>query len=481
MIRDNKIVLDINDDPILDYHEMPAAVSSKLEAPFMEAISRLNNNIQIKDIRARMPRNPHGQWDGSSQDPIRIGNLSMAMTRFRAKSGLLSWGKRDGSQAIEEYLESLLPQACKDANSTRDFRDLFPHEMAEMRLQNIGRFPERSRMHDDCSEARKETVQRAALAKIERLKQKFDADGSNQTSDNNAQSNAKRKRDLKEESDKDAKEGSILNSPPRRSVRKRIRTTQQEALQDLDRMEASHIRQAAKESLADLRRQYESSRVGQQTTLRYHNVNPEDYSEDDSDGLVTVDRSCSSISYAFMSGALQIEEKEEQMGTKLAEDRASHIEDNEATTCGIGEMEEDRADAELHGSTNGDEDQTGVEDETSEEEEDSDNENFLYLNPSTSEHRLLLQHLLGVTRREYYRLAQRFPPDTDPFSSYISQFGDLQTSYDSLWRESGHEGLAPLLTGVVAISATDLQWNREGVPSIPTVSRLIGVVLGTEH
>ena len=158
--QDGYVILDIENDPVMAFEEIPDTISSVIEAPFLEAFCRLNQHIKIKDIRARMLRDPteQGEWNGDGKDPIRIGNLSMKMTRFRERSGMITWGRRAGSTNIKAYLDSILPQVCKDENSIRRFRDLHKHERAAMHLSNIGKFPERGRGKKDLSDRPLSTV-----------------------------------------------------------------------------------------------------------------------------------------------------------------------------------------------------------------------------------------------------------------------------------------------------------------------------------
>ena len=129
----------------------------------------------MKDIRARMPQDPKGDWDGGV-DPIRSGTLGMRMTRLREIHGMISWRKKKGSEQIKAYLDSLLPQACKDANSIKDFRVLHPHEKFALHLGNIGQMPERGHADTkDLSDAKKAAVNSEARAKYDSLKAAFEA------------------------------------------------------------------------------------------------------------------------------------------------------------------------------------------------------------------------------------------------------------------------------------------------------------------
>ncbi|MCJ1435826.1 hypothetical protein MMC27_005202 [Xylographa pallens] len=170
-----EVILDIVNDPLLDYTELPDTISSCEKPAFLEAWFRSNSRIVMKDIRARMPQDPKGDWDGGV-DPIRSGTLGMRLTRLRETHGMISWRKKKGSEQIKAYLDSILPQACKDANSIKDFRELHPHERFALHLGNIGQMPERSHAGTkDLSDEKKAAVNQEARAKYESLKAAFEA------------------------------------------------------------------------------------------------------------------------------------------------------------------------------------------------------------------------------------------------------------------------------------------------------------------
>ena len=174
-VREGKVVLDINDDPVLAFKELPATISSKCEPAFLEAFTRLNEQIKIKDIRARMPRDPGGKAKADGDDPIRLGTLSMSMTRFRNKAGMITWGSRAGSTAIKDYLDTLLPAECKAQNSIKGFRNLYEHEIYKMKICNIGCYPEKARRGRDRkpSAAKRNKARDALIAKYNIAYEKF--------------------------------------------------------------------------------------------------------------------------------------------------------------------------------------------------------------------------------------------------------------------------------------------------------------------
>ncbi|MCJ1380679.1 hypothetical protein MMC17_003787 [Xylographa soralifera] len=170
-----ELILDIVNDPVLNYTELPDTISSCEKPAFLEAWFRSNSRIIMKDIRARMLQDPKGEWDGGV-DPIRSGTLGMRMTRLRETHGMISWRKKKGSEQIKTYLDSILPQACKDANSIKDFRVLYPHERFALHLGNIGQMPERSHAGiKDLSEEKKLAVNQEARTKYESIKAAFEA------------------------------------------------------------------------------------------------------------------------------------------------------------------------------------------------------------------------------------------------------------------------------------------------------------------
>lgn len=71
--------------------------------------------------------------------------LSMKRSRYRWKSGSLSWNLREGRGAIKAYLDKLIPEHLLKDNTTEGFRDLEEHEIAEMKAENKGKYPERRR------------------------------------------------------------------------------------------------------------------------------------------------------------------------------------------------------------------------------------------------------------------------------------------------------------------------------------------------
>lgn len=180
--REGSLIIDVHNVPVLNYPGIPHTLSSLIEPVFMEAYCRLGKNITQADLRARMVDSPKGgQYNGQGKDPIRLGNLSMRMTRFRLQAGCIAWGARrgEGSENFKKYMDRKLPQHCKDANSIKGFRNLHRYEIAEMKLDNAGMFLERARRSQsgpkDLSADKNRALYRKAHQEFRFLKSKFEA------------------------------------------------------------------------------------------------------------------------------------------------------------------------------------------------------------------------------------------------------------------------------------------------------------------
>ena len=134
-VRGGLVVLDCFSNPVLDYDNIPSTCSSEIEGWLQEEIIRMNPAITSKDFQARM------RTDNLTNENA----LSVRRGRFRDSAGCISWNGRHGSDTVKAYMDRILPQACKAANSTRGFRDLNPDDIKAMHSQNAGKFPERSR------------------------------------------------------------------------------------------------------------------------------------------------------------------------------------------------------------------------------------------------------------------------------------------------------------------------------------------------
>jgi len=135
------LVLDYKHQPVRDY-KMPLTLSSKCDDFLCEAIMRDNyhDHIGVQALLARMP----GKIV-NGQEPYRVGTISMRMNRFRNWACCITWEPKVGSETKKAYMDSILPEDCKQDNSTRNFRCLHQHEIDKMQMINVGNFPNKAR------------------------------------------------------------------------------------------------------------------------------------------------------------------------------------------------------------------------------------------------------------------------------------------------------------------------------------------------
>lgn len=123
-----KIVLDLDNRPILDYVDLPATLSTEFSGQHMETITRLDPRISHKDFRARMPKTRKGRR-GQTLKPYSLSAIAMRMARFRRKHGLSSWIQHEGSKNQNKLPMSQLSQGNTEADSTQ--RVLSPSPVAQ--------------------------------------------------------------------------------------------------------------------------------------------------------------------------------------------------------------------------------------------------------------------------------------------------------------------------------------------------------------
>lgn len=143
------IVLDPNDDPVKDWPELPATLSSKTRGYRLEMMSRQNPHLEYKDFIARMPAliektkkdKDTGEMGVVMEAPDPNVVCNMRMFRFRKEKGLLSWTEKGNTKVIGEGLEKLFGDRLVD-NSMESFgRDLTPWEQSEIRRGKEAYFP----------------------------------------------------------------------------------------------------------------------------------------------------------------------------------------------------------------------------------------------------------------------------------------------------------------------------------------------------
>jgi len=164
------LVLDSKRQPMRDY-KMPLTLASICDDFVCEAIMRDNyhEHILVQDLLARMPGKTV-----NGREPHRVGTVSMRMNRFRDGACCITWAPKVGSEAKKAYMDSILPEACKKANSTREFRSLHAHEIAKMEMINVGQFPNKARQgKKDFSEANRNAKYQEKRKKFLKLEAEF--------------------------------------------------------------------------------------------------------------------------------------------------------------------------------------------------------------------------------------------------------------------------------------------------------------------
>ncbi|KAL8801770.1 MAG: hypothetical protein Q9182_004242 [Xanthomendoza sp. 2 TL-2023] len=138
---EGRIVLGSDGCPVKKWRELPLTISGQCEGFRIEAWRRLNPNIRVRDIVARMPKLTSKGKKLMYKD-IKIPALANRCTRDRCKAGLKAWNPRDGSRVKERRLMEMIPfeiqQQIVRENSTRCFRDLTDAEIAYIEVGNKG-------------------------------------------------------------------------------------------------------------------------------------------------------------------------------------------------------------------------------------------------------------------------------------------------------------------------------------------------------
>ena len=127
-----QIVLSLDNQPVLDWPQVPATLSTKIEGWLQEFICRIHPQFALRDFLARMIPDHHR------------AAICMRRTRFRLRAGCLPWRTHQDNEEVEAFLDSLLPADCKRANSTKAFRDLSVQEMRQMKKSAKAQIPKSS-------------------------------------------------------------------------------------------------------------------------------------------------------------------------------------------------------------------------------------------------------------------------------------------------------------------------------------------------
>ena len=154
------VLLDVDHKVVSRYPELPLTLASNETGCFLEYLSRLNDHITWRDVRALMPRVREG-----ADTSIRTGTLSRCASVFRQKQGLPGWRGRHGSQAIRTYLDLVYGPHVVRANTVKSFRELHRWEISGLELIGAGTSPEKAR-GDENDALKKEKIADAEGRKL---------------------------------------------------------------------------------------------------------------------------------------------------------------------------------------------------------------------------------------------------------------------------------------------------------------------------
>ncbi|KAL8728635.1 MAG: hypothetical protein Q9181_005285 [Wetmoreana brouardii] len=135
------IVLSNDQLPVKKWIELPCTISGQCEGWRIEAWRRLQPNLTMTDIKARMPRLT-SKGLGLVQKVVKGPALANRAARDRCRMSIPAWYKRDGTSVKERRMVELIPEDIQRTilatNSTRCWRDLMDAEMYYIEDANKG-------------------------------------------------------------------------------------------------------------------------------------------------------------------------------------------------------------------------------------------------------------------------------------------------------------------------------------------------------
>lgn len=126
-------VIDHNDGGMRWFDDLPDTISSAVEGFRLDAMRKMNPNIEWRDIIGRIPI--EYKVSGETRKTLTIPALSNRAMRFRRQAGILSWDHQDetGQEITLAFLRNLMGAAIVDSNKTTEFgRDLSKGEVEEL-------------------------------------------------------------------------------------------------------------------------------------------------------------------------------------------------------------------------------------------------------------------------------------------------------------------------------------------------------------
>jgi len=146
----NRRVIDRDNLGMRWFNDLPATISSAVEDFRLDAIQKLNPNIEWEDIWGRTPNEfGTGKEPGIRTRPaLTVPALSNRTLRFRREAGTLAWDRKDeiGNEIALEFFQNLMGEDCIQDNNTYAFgRDLRPEEVDRLdEYLRVEKLPERA-------------------------------------------------------------------------------------------------------------------------------------------------------------------------------------------------------------------------------------------------------------------------------------------------------------------------------------------------
>ncbi|KAL8761964.1 MAG: hypothetical protein Q9184_001978, partial [Pyrenodesmia sp. 2 TL-2023] len=138
---DGKALIDHSGFPIKAWPDLPICVSGQTSPIWFELWRRVNQNISVRDIWARCPKQTQRK-PGQKVQELTLQAFSNRMRRARVHLGTVAWDPRDGSENIGAQLLELMPnhvRADLDAiDSTGGWRDFTSAEVDAISSINHG-------------------------------------------------------------------------------------------------------------------------------------------------------------------------------------------------------------------------------------------------------------------------------------------------------------------------------------------------------
>ena len=150
-----RIVIDRDNQGMRWFDDLPVTISSAIEGARLDAIQKLNPEIEWVDIVGRMP--DKFQQHGKIRGVLSIPALSNKTLRFRRRAGILSWDRRDDlvQEITLEYYRRVMGDACIEENNTQEFgRDLSLEEVRQLERLLEAQKPARQQARGDAAQAR---------------------------------------------------------------------------------------------------------------------------------------------------------------------------------------------------------------------------------------------------------------------------------------------------------------------------------------